>query len=322
MLKTGRYSSFDLLKAVSSIAVVFIHYNWDNQFGIALKTACRFAVPCFLFISGFFCVKDGALASRDKILAKRKHIISILMYGIAVYAVVFILNSSLLDMSFNLADALCEKLIAPKFIKLITTNDPLIYAHLWYLLAVVYIYSVMIPFSGRKISSLVVGALALCLLVGFSCMSEFKSFLHIQTSLPLGNERLYYHNLFIFRALPFFLFGVCAGRECSRSNAKFVWVISKVSPVVYMIIAFAGMILSILERNAIGFESQFYVGTYITVAALCCCCIAYPNASVYALNHIGLDLSLNVYILHIACGAGVSLAAKYMRLWEIKTIRY
>ena len=258
------------------------------------------------------------MVSREKMLAKRERIISILLYGISVYAAIFILNSSLLDMSFNLVDALRERLIAPKLIKLMITNDPLVYAHLWYLLAAVYIYSVMIPFSGKGISSPVVGTLALCLLIGFSCLSEFKSFLHIQTSLSLENQRLYYHNVFVFRALPFFLLGVCARKECSRSNAKFVRLISKVSPIVYITIAFAGMLLSIIERNAIGFESQFYTGTYITAAALCCCCIAYPNASVYVLNHIGLDLSLNVYILHIACGAGVSLAAKYMRLWGNK----
>ncbi len=317
MPKTARYNSFDLLKAVCSIAVVFIHYNWNNDFGIALKTACRFAVPCFLFISGFFCVKDGALVSREKMLAKRKHILSLVLYGISVYAVVFILNGSLLDMSFNLVDALRERLVAPRLIKLAVTNDPLIYAHLWYLLAVIYIYSVMIPFAGKKVSSPIVGLLALCLTAGFSCLSEFRAFLHIQTSLPLGDQRLYYHNLFVFRALPFFLFGVWAGKKCStpRSNIGLMRLLANISPVVWITIAFAGMLLSVKERTVIGFESQFYVGTYITVAALCCCCVAHPNAKIRVLNHIGRDLSLNIYILHIACGSGISLAAKYMGLW-------
>ena len=313
MSEEKRYESFDLIKAICSIAVVLIHYNWNGEIGLAVKTACRFAVPCFLFISGFFCVKNGTLVSRDKMMAKRKNIFSILRFAIMVYAVFYVLNSSLMDYSFNLLDALHDRLDAPKLIKLLITNDPLIYAHLWYLLAVIYIYTVLIPFSGKKINSTVVGVIALTLLICFSCLSEFRHFLNIKASVSLGDKALYWNNLFIFRALPFFLLGMYCAKKFG--GGQFV---SKVQPHWYLLVALFGMLLSIKERHLIGFESQFYLGTYITVTALCCASLAKPNIKIPVLNHIGRDLSANIYVLHIACGGAISLIAKYMGKWGNK----
>ena len=56
-----RWNSLDCLKGIACIAVVLIHYNFPGDFGLAVKSFCRFAVPVFLIISGFFFLSDGKM---------------------------------------------------------------------------------------------------------------------------------------------------------------------------------------------------------------------------------------------------------------------
>ncbi|WP_366934307.1 acyltransferase family protein [Pyramidobacter sp.] len=50
-----RIQSFDALKGIACIAVVFIHYNFPGNLGLAVKAFCRLGVPVFFVISGYFC---------------------------------------------------------------------------------------------------------------------------------------------------------------------------------------------------------------------------------------------------------------------------
>ena len=59
------------------------------------------------------------------------------------------------------------------------------------------------------------------------------------------------------------------------------------------------LFLSLLER-IIFVESQFYMGTYIAVIALFCFCMTYPNGYNKTIQYIGKELSMYIYILHIA----------------------
>ena len=46
-----RHSNIDVLKAISCIAVVLIHYNFPGGWGTTVKTICRVGVPFFFFVS-------------------------------------------------------------------------------------------------------------------------------------------------------------------------------------------------------------------------------------------------------------------------------
>lgn len=64
-----RWDGFDLIKGVSCLAVVVIHYNFKGVFGEEVKAACRFAVPAFLMISGYFLHPyDGSDVRTDVIM--------------------------------------------------------------------------------------------------------------------------------------------------------------------------------------------------------------------------------------------------------------
>ena len=69
MLKIERNITFDILKGVSCIAVVLIHYGFKGSFGVAVNSLLRFAVPIFFGISGYY-LSSSNLISDEKVLRK------------------------------------------------------------------------------------------------------------------------------------------------------------------------------------------------------------------------------------------------------------
>lgn len=53
MSENSRMNSIGVIKGLACIAVVFIHYNFPGNLGIAVKSFCRFGVPVFFFVSFF-----------------------------------------------------------------------------------------------------------------------------------------------------------------------------------------------------------------------------------------------------------------------------
>lgn len=87
--KSMRWNSLDCLKGIACIAVVLIHYNISGGnipawIGAYTKALCRFAVPVFLCISGFFFV--GSKYSPERTLNKFKHILKLLLGASVFYA--------------------------------------------------------------------------------------------------------------------------------------------------------------------------------------------------------------------------------------------
>ena len=101
-----------------------------------------------------------------------------------------------------------------KFIKYIVTNDPFVYAHLWFLLALIYCYLFLKitynPFANlyRGKSLIVFSGI---LLLGFIFLAEFRTILPFKNLYHIPGTKYFivYFNLFLFRALPFFLIGLC-----------------------------------------------------------------------------------------------------------------
>lgn len=300
-----RNYGFDWLKGVACIAVVLIHYNLPDQAGIIMKTLCRFAVPVFFMVSGFFALSgDGNVCSRDKLFAKIRHILC-LVAGAAFFHLIFcVVWNKVMDPGWSIAEYSRTVINLPKIIKLLVTNDPLVYSHLWFLLALLYCYILMILFE-RRYPAVLVNMFPVFLL-GFLIFALWKNVLHIPSaSIPLMSDAyLMLFNLFIFRALPFFLAGMWL-----RKNREMICS-HKFSRNGLIILFIFGEALALLERNVFC-EAQFYLGTFIAVGAM----------FLYVLNGghefkednflvcIGKDLSMYVYVLHIAVGKVCDLIA-------------
>ncbi len=299
-----RWKSFDVLKGISCIAVVLIHYNFSGDLGLYVKTFCRFAVPTFLIISGFFFLSDGKM-NDGKVVAKIRHIANLLFGSGVFYAVftVFFMNVNTSD--WNMINYLAEKATAGKIVKFFFTNDPLVYSHLWYMMAVIYCYIFAIMFFNKEKRIKLIYVFAPVLLVLYSCMQEFGAAIGIRSTIPIAQaeEVLSIYNMFIFRALPFFLFGMII-RKHYEKLARI-----PVNTVGAVIIFIAGGCLAIYERTLFR-ESQFYVGTYIMVFALVLIAVRKPESEIKILGYIGRELSLYVYIFHIAVGKTFDVVAR------------
>ena len=149
--------------------------------------------------------------------------------------------------------------------------------------------------------------LAPCLLVMYSCMQEFNV-LPASFALAEMSSRVYVYNSFLFRAFPLFLFGVIMREKLSlvlQIPINTRWL---------LILAVVGMLCAGIESRIFA-VSQFYIGSYITAFSLMVLALKKPDFGGRFLFHVGRDLSMWVYILHVAVGKVMDMVGKYCRLW-------
>lgn len=153
------------------------------------------------------------------------------------------------------------------------------------------------------------------LLVGMVMVQELARFLPFAPTLPLAGMPVKFGVVFVFRALPFFLLGIWlrrhedAVRRCVFPN----WV--------FAAIALAGGIMSVIEWGLFG-VSQFYIGSYLTVASLFIWAIRNPGGGWGPVTHIGRNLSLLVYVLHIAVWNFLMLALRSLHVNQTFLVRW
>lgn len=270
----------------------------------------------FFITSGFFFLSNGVMIDA-KVVAKIRHILKIIVLSAIFYSVFTILINIATYDTWSIKSFISEHVTATKIVKLFLTNDPIIYSHLWFLMALIYCYAFsLLMFADNKRLSCI-NILAPALLIGYACLQEFGSVLGIQRSIAFtGMEsNIYFFNIFLFRALPFFLFGIILRNIEPRISKMHI------NNFMCILIAILGGVLAIIERFCIG-ESQFFVGTYISVAALFIVAINQPDWNIGILEYIGRELSLYVYILHIAIGRVIDLVMQKLELRDLAIYSY
>lgn len=90
---------------------------------------------------------------------------------------------------------------------------------------------------------------------------------------------------------------------------------------VLIAIAIIGGIISIAEKMLFS-ESQFYVGSYITVTMIFICCLRHRESVNKKVEFIGKSLSMYIYVIHVAVikliglwAESVDIADKNLYLW-------
>ena len=111
---------------------------------------------------------------------------------------------------------------------------------------------------------------------------------------------------FLCRALPFFLLGTVL-RAFSKKIKE--W---KTPDWIFLFVAFVSGVIAILEFKLLnGRVAQFYIGSYLMALSLCLWAIREGGSDKFIkLAWVGRELSMLVYILHIAVGIGVSRLVK------------
>lgn len=128
-----------LAKCLACICVVFIHCPFPTRIGTAIDAVCRFAVPFFFMVSGYFLLPPNGTSD---ISAFRKAILRRARKNGLLFLVAFILCEVVLDIWKGSVD--WDRFSIPNILILFLLNQgPVLdnQYHLWYLLATVCAYA-------------------------------------------------------------------------------------------------------------------------------------------------------------------------------------
>ena len=109
-----RQSGFDIVKAFSCVAVVLIHYNFNEDVGGVVKSLCRFAVPVFFMISGFFLIEfETETIDLTAIVRKIRKLVSLHFGATVFYGIVFYFENWFAEKyEWPMFSAFCQKHLA------------------------------------------------------------------------------------------------------------------------------------------------------------------------------------------------------------------
>ena len=145
-----RNNNIDILKGISSLSVVLIHFSLPGTIGLYLIVISRYSVPFFFFISGYFLLNKNNNISSQRISNKIRHIFKLLFYSVIFHFIFFVIyNIFLFGFNYNIRQLLINRFTKKKFLKFFLVNDPFIYSHLWHLLALIYIYNYIFIYSEK-----------------------------------------------------------------------------------------------------------------------------------------------------------------------------
>lgn len=307
-----RWSAMDALKGFACLAVVIIHYHPKGAGGDLMNAVCKFAVPLFFCVSGFFLPDASGELPYDRVIRKIGHVFGIILWAAVFYAFYTLAWQYWVHGSFNAADFCSAKVTAGRIVKFFITNDPFVYAHLWFLLALLYCYFLALfvgcrPGGLRKLSALTPFFIIAAIYVHE--LARAIPWFHSGLPIPESKMRIYYFNLPIFRALPFFALGITA-------RYWHAWLVrTSLRANICLVLAMLGGIASFGEFLLLGRGLQFYVGSYVTLAMLFMWAIRNEGKTYGFLAYVGRELSLYVYVLHIAVGKVFDVLAGRYHWW-------
>ena len=245
--KAQRNNWFDVIKFVASFFVVCIHIPLtDGNFGIAVNAVARFAVPTFFAISGFYVFGTNATTVKRRLVK----ILIIYLVASAIYHIQSIIAYLVTDGLVGFLNYFSDVFFNVGKIKdYFLFNIPFSAVHLWYLLALIYVYLIWLVILKYSLGDKIILIIGMLTLLVNLVIGELLSLLGVVI------DYIYIRN-FAFTGLPFFIFGFLL----RKYNHLFL----KIKPF-HLILAIAiGSCEAVLSRFLIG-HNEVFIGS-----VLCC----------------------------------------------------
>ena len=277
-MNTQKNNTLELLKLFSAYMVVFIHIPFHGQVGVAVDALARFAVPFFFFVSGYYSYQITC----EKIKKRIQNILSLLIFsavGYTIFEIVKLLkyNRDGLVTFFHKYTELST------YVAFFMFNSPVNFGHLWYLLAILYVYVIFYFVTKLHIKEKVIFAISLLLLLLSLVLGEGLSLFGIVLPLPIVRN-------FATMGIPFFALGLFAKKyEC-----KFRSIPHYAIP----ILAAIGALESVISAYLFG-TKELYVGSLFVLSAMICVLIQYSDAKIPSALTALEGCSTYIYIFHI-----------------------
>ena len=281
----------DFLKGIACIFVVFMHCEFPGLMGIAVQAVSRFCVPFFFMVSGYFCFnpllqqvdnqQSGILQNQitNSLVIKKKvlHIAKIILYASLFYLAFVILQ----QLVFHDQDI---RITRKSFFSWLVFNEPKVVAHqYWFLFSLLYayvFYGILERFNLRRFAYVLAAIM-------------FMVYIFLAQGLHLAGVKipnLYYRN-WLIEAFPYFMLG-----HWIHENQDRIMVTNKALVAIIVVTT----LLCWVERWIMGRDFGVNVVTIPQVIAIFLYGVKNPTKHEGALQRLGRDCSMLVYILHPA----------------------
>lgn len=307
MIKQYNYC-LDFIKGLACIFVVLMHCEFPGMTGVAVQAISRFCVPFFFMVSGYFCFRTLLQQTDSKnvtavnggggynsLIIKKKilHITKIALYASLFYLAFALLQQAL----FHNHDFSVTKVQVASWLVL---NKPFIIAgHLWFLFALLYayiFYGLLERFNLRKFAYI----LAAVMFVVYICLAQGAHLAGFHVPNP------FYRN-WLVEAFPFFMLGHWIHENQDRIN---------ISTKALVAIIIVSTLLCLVERWFMGRDFGVNIVTIPQVFALFVYGVKNSTSHEGAMQRMGRDCSMMVYIIHIAIWVLLDGLYKYMGIAE------
>ncbi len=291
------------VKAAACFFVVLIHARFPGRAGDTAAALARFGVPMFFAISGLFLSrKSGSDQDTGQIRGRIRRILP----GLVKVTLLAVFCYTLFSFLFNLAEGLTvedwlrEKYNLFELSRLVLFHSGKLiydhtytYDHLWYLLALIYVYVAVYCLAGhlRKLA----GPLCLCLMAGLFAGNLLRLYYPVQ-KFGISISTWYVLRNWLFVGMPFFLMGYWLDSHAGEKTREGGWQFGRQ-------ILGAGFLMTLLELHVFG-ELEVYLGSVLMVSG-----ILVMAQSMYGrpftkgpgiLARIGREDSALIYLLHVA----------------------
>lgn len=289
MAKKQRNDYLNYWKGIACFGVVFLHTRFpvDALDGI-LQTLCRFAVPLFFMVSGYFCYGEDRGLVEQKLPGKIKRIFWINLGGCFYYFVIQMAIAFLGDSHGSMEDAIerIQILFNKKTIVewLLFNQDPFVNI-MWFTSALLYCYLIfwlVNHFNLYRLSyTLIPVLLTIHLILG-----------NVLVLFSMEKPKIYYRNFLLF-GIPFFMLGNWLHKHQDLITEK---ITVKKCEVLFWL----GLLLGVGEWFLVG-RCEMYLGSLVEVISIFLLTLHQPEKKKSSfLTKIGTKYSLFVYIVHIS----------------------
>ncbi len=274
-------------KFIAAILVIFIHCMFPGNVGIIIKNIARFAVPLFFIISGYYW-KSSHKNDGDNKKNKRRinRALRLLLYSVLLYGIV---NVTLSFFSGSIHSFITSISDIHNWIYLIVFNytTPFLgVGHLWYLLALLYVYFLIVIVEKRNLWRLANILSVIILIMTF--VIEYTSFF-TSSNIP----GFYYRN-WLCIGFPMFVLG----RFISEHKDFFSKIDLRICSIIYII-------LFVIETLLFNDSLEILVNSLVACLIIMCLSIKNPNIDLYSI--CGKKYSQWIYIYHYLFVIGASI---------------
>lgn len=277
-MKKGRNDTLDLLKLFASFAVVFIHVFFYGKISIVTDSLARFAVPLFFAATGFYSYG----ITPDKIKKRAAYLMRLLAFAV----VLCVSSDVLLFFVYNDTPGIVyyfnQFLDLKNILNILVYNTPIHAVHLWYLLAVLYVYVIFYFVKRYNVKDNIIFAIGIILLIVHLILAEgFSAF-----GIIIPTE---YIRNFLFMGFPFFTLGLMANKYADK--------LEKLNGAFIFVFGIFGALTTLLSRKFFG-KNELYLGSILIVFALFLIFIKYSHIRYNKVIVAIASCSTFVYILH------------------------